>query len=273
MAEKRMFAKSIVLTDAFLDMPMSARCLYFTLGMLADDDGFVGSPKSIMRQCGASQDDMAILLSKRFVLGFDSGVIVIKHWRINNYLQKDRIKPTTYQEELASLTTDKKGAYTEREKPMYTGCIQPVYTEEYRLVEGRVEEDREELSQHHPRARENAIQDPALAKVMTFYMEGIARNVPSTTVTTDIQSFVSEMGEDIVLHAMKRAAEADKHDWRYVKGILNRYKTSGLDTLEKVMLEEKRFKAGKSKSGTADEYTGDITAGWDLIYGKGAENG
>jgi hypothetical protein len=126
MAEKRMFAKSIVLSDAFLDMPLSARCLYFTLGMLADDDGFVGSPKSIMRQCGASQDDMAVLLQKRFVLGFESGVIVIKHWRINNYLQKDRKKDTTYLEELSTLELDSKGAYTEK-KGMYTDCIQNVY--------------------------------------------------------------------------------------------------------------------------------------------------
>jgi len=113
MAERRMFAKSIVLSDAFLDMPLSARCLYFTLGMLADDDGFVGSPKAIMRQCGASQDDMAVLLQKRYVLGFDSGVIVIKHWRINNYLRDDRHKSTTYIEELTTLDIDSKGAYTE----------------------------------------------------------------------------------------------------------------------------------------------------------------
>ena len=113
MAEKRMFAKSIVLSDAFLDMPMSARCLYFTLGMLADDDGFVGAPKSIMRQCGASQDDLAILITKRFVLTFETGVIVIKHWRINNYLRQDRYTETTYREEKASLSTDAKGAYTE----------------------------------------------------------------------------------------------------------------------------------------------------------------
>ena len=116
MAERRMFAKSIVLSDAFLDMPMSARCLYFTLSMLADDDGFVGNPKSIMRQCGASQDDMVILLQKRYVLGFDSGIIVIKHWRINNYLRDDRHKNTTYLEEMGTLTTDSKGAYTEIEK-------------------------------------------------------------------------------------------------------------------------------------------------------------
>lgn len=109
-----MFSKTIVLSDAFLDMPMSARCLYFTLGMLADDEGFVGNPKSIMRQCGASQDDMAILLQKRYVLGFESGVIVIKHWKLNNYLRNDRFVPTTYIEEKDTLTTDEKGAYTER---------------------------------------------------------------------------------------------------------------------------------------------------------------
>ena len=128
MAERRMFAKSIVLSDAFLDMPLSARCLYFTLGMLADDDGFVGSPKAIMRQCGASEDDMKVLISKRYVLTFDSGVIVIKHWRMNNYLQNDRHKSTTYVEELSTLKIDGKGAYTEADKDLYTKCIQNVYT-------------------------------------------------------------------------------------------------------------------------------------------------
>jgi hypothetical protein len=116
MAERRMFAKSIVLSDAFLDMPLSARCLYFTLGMFADDDGFVGSPKGIMRQCGASEDDFKVLLAKRYILAFESGVIVIKHWRINNYLREDRHKSTTYLEEMDTLTVDSKGAYTEVDK-------------------------------------------------------------------------------------------------------------------------------------------------------------
>ena len=106
-----MFAKTIVLSDAFLDMPMSARCLYFTLGMLADDDGFVNAPRSIMRQCGASDDDIKLLISKKFVLVFDSGVIVIKHWRINNYLRNDRYVPTKYADEKATLGTDENGAY------------------------------------------------------------------------------------------------------------------------------------------------------------------
>ena len=115
MAERRMFAKTIVLSDAFLDMPLSARCLYFTLGMFADDDGFVNSPKGIMRQCGASEDDLKVLLVKRFLLAFDSGVIVIKHWRINNYLQKDRYVETKYRDEKATLTIDQNGAYTENQ--------------------------------------------------------------------------------------------------------------------------------------------------------------
>ena len=115
--------------------------------------------------------------------------------------------------------------------------------------------------------------DDALAKVMTYYMENISMTTPSPVVTSEIQEFLVDLEPDVVLHALKIAAERDNHNWPYIKAILNRYKTSGLDTLEKVLLEEKRFQAGKNKTGTADEYTGDITAGWDLIYGKGAENG
>jgi len=113
MAERRMFAKTIVLSDAFLDMPLGARCLYMTMGMLADDDGFVNAPKSIIRQCGATIDDFKMLILKKFVIPFDNGVIVIKHWRINNYLQKDRTQPTKYQEELSTLQLDENGAYTQ----------------------------------------------------------------------------------------------------------------------------------------------------------------
>ena len=110
-AERRMFAKTIVLSDAFLDMPMSARCLYFTFGMLADDDGFVNSPKSIMRQCGASEDDLKVLITKRFVLTFEDGIIVIKHWRINNFLRSDRYKETQYIDEKSMLEVDENGNY------------------------------------------------------------------------------------------------------------------------------------------------------------------
>lgn len=111
MADRRMFAKTIVLSDAFLDMPMSSRCLYFTLSMLADDDGFVNQPRAIMRQCGASEDDIRMLIAKKFVIVFESGVIVIKHWRINNYLRSDRYKETVYKDEKEQLELEPNGSY------------------------------------------------------------------------------------------------------------------------------------------------------------------
>ena len=111
MAERRMFAKTIIDSDAFIEMPMSARLLYYDLGMRADDDGFVNSPKKIMRMIGASSDDMNILIMRKFIIPFDSGVVVIKHWRINNYLRSDRYTETQYVKEKEQLTLDDKGKY------------------------------------------------------------------------------------------------------------------------------------------------------------------
>lgn len=134
MAERRMFAKTIVTSDAFLDMPPSARCLYFTLGMFADDDGFVNNPKSIMRQSGATLDDMNILISKKFVLTFESGVIVIKHWRIHNYIQSDRYHETKYKDEKSMLMLDENKAYTAMDTP----CIQDVSETDTEVRLGKV---------------------------------------------------------------------------------------------------------------------------------------
>ena len=120
-----MFCLDIVNSDAFLDMPLSAQALYFHLGMRADDDGYIGNPKSIQRLAGASQDDLILLITKRFLIAFDNGVVVIKHWRMNNYIQKDRKKDTTYIELLNSLEVKENGSYTEK-KIMDTICIQDV---------------------------------------------------------------------------------------------------------------------------------------------------
>ena len=114
MAERRMFAKTTVDSDAFLDMPLSAQSLYFHLAMRADDDGFINNPKKIQRMIGAADDDLKLLIAKRFVLVFESGVIVIKHWRLHNTLRKDRYKPTIYQEEFQKLSLKDDGGYTDR---------------------------------------------------------------------------------------------------------------------------------------------------------------
>lgn len=126
MAERRMFAKKITESDAFLDMPSSTQMLYFHLSMNADDDGFVNNPKKIQRMCGASDDDFKLLIAKSFVLLFESGVIVIKHWKMHNYIQADRYRPTDYVEEKSMLGLKKNKAYTLDVNKMDTKCIQDV---------------------------------------------------------------------------------------------------------------------------------------------------
>lgn len=111
MAERRMFAKTIIDSDAFLDMPMSSQCLYFHLSMRADDDGFINSPKKIQRIIGAADDDLKLLIAKKFIIPFDSGIVVIKHWKIHNYIRNDRKKETMYPEEMSLLDVKENGAY------------------------------------------------------------------------------------------------------------------------------------------------------------------
>ena len=111
MAERRMFAKTIIDSDAFLDMPATAQLLYFQLGVRADDDGFVNNPKRIMRDVRSSDDDMKMLVAKQYVIPFDSGVIVITHWHIHNYIRKDRYIPTTCTEEKKELNLGSDGIY------------------------------------------------------------------------------------------------------------------------------------------------------------------
>lgn len=112
MPEKRMMSKKIVDSDPFLEMPLSAQALYLHLLVRADDDGFVNNPKKIIRCIGASQEDFKVLVEKRFILCFESGVIVIKHWRIHNYIKKDRYHETQYIEEKSRLKIKENGAYT-----------------------------------------------------------------------------------------------------------------------------------------------------------------
>lgn len=140
MAERRMFAKTIIDSDAFLDMPLSTQSLYFHLSMRADDDGFINNPKKVQRMVGASDDDLKLLIAKRFIIPFESGIVVIKHWKIHNYIQKDRYKPTIYQEEKSLLAVKDNKAYTEGEQLVSIPDTQ-VRLGKVRLGEVSIEED------------------------------------------------------------------------------------------------------------------------------------
>ena len=144
MAERRMFAKTIIDSDAFLEMPLSAQALYFHLSMRADDDGFLNNPKKIQRIINASDDDYKLLIAKNFIITFDSGVIVIKHWRIHNYIRKDRYKETVYLEEKKTLGIKENMAYTTNLNESNVVGIPNGYQMEtqYRLGKDRLGKDR-----------------------------------------------------------------------------------------------------------------------------------
>ena len=143
-AERRMFAKTIIDSDAFLDMPLSTQALYFHLSMRADDDGFINNPKKIQRMIGSSDDDLKVLIAKRYLLPFESGVVVIKHWKIHNYIQKDRYKPTVYTEEKSMLAVKANGVYTDRIQNGYSMDTQ------VRLGKDRLELDKDSIESLPP---------------------------------------------------------------------------------------------------------------------------
>ena len=123
MAKRRMFSKEVIDTDNFLEMPATTQMLYFHLSMRADDDGFVSNPKRILRLTGCSDDDLKILHAKQFIIPFDSGICVIRHWKIHNYIQKDRYNKTIYHDELDQLTVLENGTYQKAN----CECIQDGY--------------------------------------------------------------------------------------------------------------------------------------------------
>lgn len=145
MAERRMISKKVVDTDLFLDMPISTRLLYYDLSVRADDDGFVASPKRITRMVGCSEDDLKLLVAKGYLIPFESGVCVIRDWKVHNYIPKDRYHETDYRKEKSMLIESETGAYSlncqnttclcDLSAPVYnpdTVCIQEVSSAGYK---------------------------------------------------------------------------------------------------------------------------------------------
>lgn len=195
MAERRMFAKTIIDSDAFLDMPVTSQLLYFHLSMRADDDGFINKPKSIMRSCGGNEDDMKILISKKFIIPFDSGIVVIKHWKIHNLIAKDRYTETKYKEEKATLMLDDNNSYTT--------CIQPVYKVETQVSKGKdsIVKDRVvEVSGNGNHEIDNDVENSIDGKSVLEYMGGtLGKNV---VLLTEAQkdALLDKLGFDAFNH-------------------------------------------------------------------------
>lgn len=193
MAKKRMFNIDIVGSDAFLDLPHTAQALYFQLGMRADDDGFVGNPKTVQRIAGTKASDLDLLVQKRFLLRFPSGVIVIKHWRINNQIQKDRYTPTTYTDEYQSLYIKDNKAYTEADK----GCIHDVSDLDTQISIDKDRLDKDRLDKNRIGEEKHAHGFFANVLLTESELEKLAEEIP------DYNEYIEKLSHYIESHGKK----------------------------------------------------------------------
>ena len=275
MAQRRMFSQKVTETDKFLDMGMTAQSLYFHLGMNADDDGFVGNPKSIKRMIGASEDDLKALVEKDYLIVFEDGVVVIKDWRVSNYVKPDRYTPTIYTDDRRLIGLDKNKRYQfvpdlEPERNQVGTKLEPKRIQSGDKMEpeciqngsknnGNFFEENPQLQRGQgirtmePNWNQNGTEmDPQVrlgkdrlskskdslnttSTTLNLYYKGLENQ----KFKDELKLLVSEYGNDVVAFAINSMyEEADRPTFAYLRKILNRYKEQGLNSLSAVQHDD-----------------------------------
>jgi DnaD/phage-associated family protein len=257
-ANRRMFSRDVVMTDDFLDLPPTTKALYFFLNLEADDDGFVGNPKTIMRLVGTTKEDMKLLIEGNYVLLFNSGVVVITDWTEHNSIRKDRKKPTRFAEEMQQIALVEGNKYqwlsdvqpTDNQlttKCQTNGCIGEDRIGEDRIGEDRIGEVREE-KQPTPATPFN--QD--FANLYKSFEQETGKAL-SPLQMEDLQYMLEDFNADVILEALKEAVNQGKANFAYIKAILNRWKQDNLMTVELVRNSKAIREAKKQKTNTNTE--------------------
>lgn len=232
MAERRMMSKSIIKSDAFLDMPSTTQNLYFHMLLDADDDGFINAPKSIMRMIGAKDDDIKVLVAKQFVIPFESGVVVIKDWKIHNYIQNDRYKPSNLPERgLINIQKDKTYTLKTNVSNMDTECIHDVSIGKDRLGKDRLGEDRlgkttttTETNEKKVSEKDVAVVDHELSKIAKLYLENGFGQASGYTAEL-LKQALHEYSFAWCQKALQLTVEQGGKSWRYTRAILENWKS------------------------------------------------
>ena len=242
MAGRRMFAKTIIDSDIFLDMPLSTQALYFHLSMRADDDGFINNSKKIQRMIGCGDDDLKLLMAKNFLIPFESGVVVIKHWRIHNYIQNDRYTETNYKFEKSMLNIDENKSYTFEEtgrkliknkivnikNAPYPKCIHDGYTSDTqdRIGKDRIGKDRigknnlEEITEDICSSIEKDLDVFKHFEKCGFIVNAMLME----QISSDIEVYSKQWLIDAATEAMNRGKI---NNYKYVLGILQNWLSKG----------------------------------------------
>lgn len=246
-AERRMFAKTIIDSDLFLDMPSSTQCLYFHLSMRADDDGFINNPKKIQRMVGSGDDDLKLLIAKNFIIPFESGVVVIKHWKIHNYIQKDRYKETLYKDEKLQLSTGKNKEYIlgiPNDNNMDTKCIHDVSNSETQVRLGKVRLGKYSLPTEEKDVSKSVDNSKSekLSSMSKLYQENIGM------INGIVAEWLIEISEQIDIDLFKRGlkicTERGNTTLGYLKGIIKKWLNNNITTLEQLKsyeLQNKKY--------------------------------
>ena len=252
MAQKRMFNNSVVGSDSFLEMPDSSQNLYFHLSMRADDDGFVDNWKSIMRMTGKKEDDLKILISKSFILPFESGILVIKHWKLNNYIQKDRYKETIHTSEKALLTTDENNVYR-----LDTNCI-------HSIEKNSIEKNSIEKNSIEKNSIEENSCNKQNAEIIKCYEENIGLITPATA---EILFGYDDIDYQMIIEAIKIASINNKRNCRYIQGILNSWINKGYKVvadIQKEQEEKENVKGNEEHQETKEERIARLKKEWGV---------
>lgn len=262
-ANRRMFSRDVVMTDDFLDLPPTTKALYFFLNLEADDDGFVGNPKTIMRLVGTTKEDMKLLIEGNYVLLFNSGVVVITDWTEHNSIRKDRKKPTRFAEEMQQIALVEGNKYqwlsdvqpTDNQlttKCQTNGCIGEDRIGEDRIGEDRVGEDRvgEVREEKQPTPATPFNQD--FANLYKSFEQETGKAL-SPLQMEDLQYMLEDFNADVILEALKEAVNQGKANFAYIKAILNRWKQDNLMTVELVRNSKAIREAKKQKTNTNTE--------------------
>nr|DAU93610.1 MAG TPA: replisome organizer [Caudoviricetes sp.] len=256
MARKRMFNIQIVDSDAFLDMPLSTQALYFHLNMRADDDGFVGNPKRIQRLVGASEDDLKLLIAKRFLLVFEDGVIVIKHWRMHNTIQRDRYTRTAYIEELNQLKLKDNKSYTfhdiDAENSMETKCLQNGNKMETDWKQNDntdigldLDIDLDIDLEEETNKEEETDAAPSPPSLFESFESEFARPLSPIEVQL-IADWQKAYSNDIIMLALAEGVKNNARSFRYIEVILNAWKQAGVRNVEEAKMQIEKKQSDKS---------------------------
>ena len=282
MAERRMFAKTIIDSDCFLDMPLSAQALYFHLSMRADDDGFVNNPKRIQRMIGASDDDCRLLIAKQYVLTFESGLIVIRHWKVHNYIQKDRYNATTFTAEKSTLKLTENNEYErciQDVSKMDTRCIQDVSKMDTQVRLGKVSKELDKVSKEKETVKEKEIDcdyDDSSQKIETGYEvdEGVRSNGHGMPLTENPKVVKNtkekEKSIDEVIALQKEKLQEPLREFvKMRKSIKKPITTHGLE----LVISKLRKLSGGHISVAEEIINQSIMNGWQGVFALKGEDG